>query len=675
MAQNYITISDETVIKLTVNQGLESQRTNETLGTFTIGELAYTRDTGRLFVGDNSDGEAGHRGIQETIGGSLVGNKYLGLIDSKPLATSFNNGDALSYEHDTATEKGLLTKDSKFRIHADSSADVTWDNWDRHAIYNAKYNAYNGDFMYDIYQNAFILFDTRITPANQPKVKLDEHGIPVEPETFIVDGQEISSDSPEAANIKHRSPILNYQINGRENGSNTVVYGDGYVVMRNIEPDNVTIRFRPKSFQANGLPEDGTGNYTHNLLEVCDVPMSILEKKFTDDFTFTNGIALNKNLAHIASITGQNGTIKFPNDISFATSAAKGRDGKVIMNWHLNEPPNIAAPSNKAYYLKLTPTKKYKDNRGDEVVSFKADIVPERKIQAPRYYIKLDGIQSSQPASNSLILDESATKPDSPVTLKADLSSIGTKFSSDFVVDNSIQLNKYLTDIISITPRKNASLELPANIAIAGKEDNTKPKETFFHLRFKKPNGIEAPSNEVYYLAFRPTTKTNTNNGSICTFSGEFVTKEGVELDPKFPENDYLGNYAKLNHLKTPAEIGKTTNLTEMTDVQVNFVISANKLQIFPQSDKFSANSALDVYIPDIASSILVRVDYDPAHNETMELIAGVNNYARRLMRVSSVDSRIVELPICSTWNMARRFILIMKTSQPVVLTYLAYRP
>ena len=135
MATNSIKIFDDTVIKLSVNQGLEPQRSTEILGNFTSGELAFTRDTGRLFVGDNSDGEREHAGIQETIGGTLVGNKYLGLVDSKPLVIFENNGEPLSYEKETQytgtqesanfKEPGLFTEKSKFRLHHE---DPKWDN-------------------------------------------------------------------------------------------------------------------------------------------------------------------------------------------------------------------------------------------------------------------------------------------------------------------------------------------------------------------------------------------------------------------------------------------------------------------------------------------------------------------------------------------------------------------
>ena len=103
MSQKEIRLFDDSVIKLTIKQGLESERypiiaingegngiTHEgasvnilnfdqisTLtGSFTTGELAYTRDTNRLFIGNLSEKLKDTQ--QQTLGGVLAGNKYLG---------------------------------------------------------------------------------------------------------------------------------------------------------------------------------------------------------------------------------------------------------------------------------------------------------------------------------------------------------------------------------------------------------------------------------------------------------------------------------------------------------------------------------------------------------------------------------------------------------------------
>lgn len=153
MSQNYIQIFDDTVIKMSVNQGLEDQRVSTTLGAFTMGELAFTRDSGRLFVGDNSDESEAHKKLQRTVGGILTGNKYLGKIDTRD--SSIEN------------EIGL---DSKFKLKSDdfsasSIDDLTeenWIRWNRASHYSKKYDAMNGDLLYDVNENSLILFDESV---------------------------------------------------------------------------------------------------------------------------------------------------------------------------------------------------------------------------------------------------------------------------------------------------------------------------------------------------------------------------------------------------------------------------------------------------------------------------------------------------------------------------------
>lgn len=427
MASNSIKIFDDSVIKLTVKQGLEEQRSNEVLGTFNSGELAYTRDTARLFIGDNSDGEPGHIGLQETVGGSLVGNKYLGLIDSKPLVINANNGEPLSFEVPTSStgtqeigtfiEPGLLTKDSKFRVHSADGADEKWDNWDRTAIYNPKYNAYNGDFMYDVYQNALILFDTRISgdpeAESQPQIKKDAEGNPVEPETFIVDGEEIRSDDPRALNLTRRSILQNYSKTNQDTTNSELVYGDGYVILRMVEPDNQTIRFKPRGFQQNGNPNT-ENNYTHNLLEVFHVPTAAIMNNFTDDFIITSGsdpkVSLNKKISQVESITGKSGEIKIPKNLSFSTSTNGGREATTYMRWVLNEPKGITVPTTQAYKLTLKPEDKKRTDNGNEYLSFNVDVKEDKPW---RYTINLEGgLESDQHNPYTLVIDEQAVSDD-----------------------------------------------------------------------------------------------------------------------------------------------------------------------------------------------------------------------------------------------------------------------
>jgi hypothetical protein len=64
-----INIYKDTVVKMTVKQGNETERDNANL---VYGELGYTRDSERLFIGRDSNGS----------GGILVGNKFMGVYDS-----------------------------------------------------------------------------------------------------------------------------------------------------------------------------------------------------------------------------------------------------------------------------------------------------------------------------------------------------------------------------------------------------------------------------------------------------------------------------------------------------------------------------------------------------------------------------------------------------------------
>lgn len=62
-----INITSDTVVKLVVRNGIDSDRKNVILST---GELGYTTDTQRLFVGDGSN-----------AGGKVVGNLFLGAVN------------------------------------------------------------------------------------------------------------------------------------------------------------------------------------------------------------------------------------------------------------------------------------------------------------------------------------------------------------------------------------------------------------------------------------------------------------------------------------------------------------------------------------------------------------------------------------------------------------------
>ena len=132
-SSQYIKIFNDTVLKQSILQGYESQRTNENLGKFTMGELAFTRDTGRVFVGtytDNKKEDDITSVIKEKPGGLLVGNKYFG-----------------------AFKGGVDTEGGKNLIHYPS--------------YNSNYGVYNGDYTFDVNSCSLLLFDSNIKNGNK----------------------------------------------------------------------------------------------------------------------------------------------------------------------------------------------------------------------------------------------------------------------------------------------------------------------------------------------------------------------------------------------------------------------------------------------------------------------------------------------------------------------------
>ena len=319
MSQKEIKLFDNSVIKLTIKQGLESERfpiTIEEAGKFTYintddttkdgnvtryddiitlsgslssGELGYTRDTNRLFVGNISDTTIGDS--QQTLGGVLSGNKYLGFIDSRRKSTnngstSENNAEALPL----SGAGGLLNKDSDYRSYNFSgSSDVegpfkTEDNkWPKLSYYNETYDAYDGDYVYDIYRNALILFDHNIKPEKGFSSENLSNGL-----------------ASESLGNKVKTPLLPlfYEKNlASSKGASNVynftkdMYGDGYVLLYNIVPDGDTLTFRKKGFDQNNKystvnsslePE----NYSYNILTLNNVPINLIKDEKHFDSTY-----------------------------------------------------------------------------------------------------------------------------------------------------------------------------------------------------------------------------------------------------------------------------------------------------------------------------------------------------------------------------------------------------
>lgn len=290
---NYIKIFNDSVLKQSILQGYQAQRTNTNLGSFTMGQLAFTRDTGRVFVGnEGANQEHKENDANPVQGGILVGNKYLGMIDSKPLGHCSPNDIPLNYavenvfytkdsvtgkDTDTIleTEQGVLLKGS---IHRKDRGK----HWSKDVDYIEKYDAYTGDYMFDIFNNAFILFDKNITTDETAQPRYASTLSPDKKQTFISDG----GDEIDGTEVTRRTKILD---NSNERNVNYPIYGDGYVIMRILEPDGITLGYKPRGYTELGIPsiddnEDNPWeNWSHNLLEIKSVPSKILIQSMSQD--------------------------------------------------------------------------------------------------------------------------------------------------------------------------------------------------------------------------------------------------------------------------------------------------------------------------------------------------------------------------------------------------------
>ena len=341
MASKFIKIFNDTVLKQTVLQGYELQRTNDNLGKICMGEVAFTRDTGRLFVGNFSTQEL-EDDIKYITGGILTGNKYLGIIDSRPLCHFNGNGDTgcypLNYDKNTSDkdknknypdEIGLFLKGSRYRQFKNNSESFKYggDGWNKKPEYIQKYGVYSGDYTFDLYNNALILFDKNIktnsgittTSSNNKETNISTGKL-----VWDITNQKESVKDAQGNDITDttiiRTPISN--INDVDNISQYPIYGDGYVVMRILEPDGVTIDYADKKFQ-NGEPITGKEkdkiyqykNWTHNILTV-KYPIDKISESF-DKENFTKGDGG-------ITLGSANGTLILPNKITLKDTGWEG---------------------------------------------------------------------------------------------------------------------------------------------------------------------------------------------------------------------------------------------------------------------------------------------------------------------------------------------------------------
>lgn len=392
MASNSIKVYNDTVLKQSILQGFQTQRTNENLGRFTMGELAFTRDTGRLFVGNYTNAS---KPLDSSYvkGGILSGNKYLGMIDSKPLihfsASGSTGWKPLSYFENTqdenvGTEYALFGENSKYR--KDDA-----NGWNKEATYIDKYGVYSGDYVYDIYENALIIFDKNITTnaSEQPLRKIVKSSNGKVEEIYLdkSSGEEISIQ-----NQTRRTPL--YNITEEPNLNERPIYGDGYVVMRLLEPDGKTIGYKDRTFKysdanynEDGSPLPNDNNWSHNLLEVKEVPASTLKASFNErQFHVVNDkMTLNPVLPNITELSGNKLTL--PSTVQFKNSISLKFNGTQVSNNSYKSDKILALyGSNGSYEVKLC----------------------EQFI--PSYTIKLnDGLINTQTGESIIVLSQEAS--------------------------------------------------------------------------------------------------------------------------------------------------------------------------------------------------------------------------------------------------------------------------
>ena len=324
MSQKEIRLYDDSVIKLTIKQGLEKERypvkvingngdainyegvsfnifnfdeISSQTGSFSSGELAYTRDTNRLFIGNLSDKLNGKQ--QQTLGGVLAGNKYLGYIDSRN-GSDETDTQPLPLSNISSTNKEeLLLENSSYRsyefVDKDGTHIPTEDRkWPRLSYYNEKYDAYDGDIMYDAYRNAIILFDHNIVPGDDfihntnSKFKT--------PLNARFEGQDVE-DIEEKRIVKKFTEDM---------------YGHGYVLLYNVIPDGETLTFEPRNFT-----EIGTPNYSQNVIKVNKVPSSAIIDALDGNIFTTNSNGLISFSVEFSDKLGELPSFTIDNPVSY----------------------------------------------------------------------------------------------------------------------------------------------------------------------------------------------------------------------------------------------------------------------------------------------------------------------------------------------------------------------
>ena len=231
-----------------------------------------------------------------------MGNKYLGIIDSRPIAyvqdkTTGSTGlIGLSYENENANEEALFKTNTRVKKEGNTN------DWNNDPSFNSTYGAYNGDYLYDVWRNALIIFDNNIKPNSNAVTVKD----PFTTEEKVFD--KLNTNITETGRI--RTPIEDLSNNKKM--KDYPIYGNGYVIFRLLEPDGKTIRFQPREITSTDTYGKNIGNWTHNILEV-DFSADNIISAFNNATFANNGGTIDINNLKLKS----NSTVELPRLITF----------------------------------------------------------------------------------------------------------------------------------------------------------------------------------------------------------------------------------------------------------------------------------------------------------------------------------------------------------------------
>lgn len=427
MSKNHIKIFDDTVLKQSINQGTEIQRTASNLGRFTMGELAFTRDTGRVFVGNGSSKDYSElHGVPEVLGGILTGNKYLGYIDSKPLSwwkqgeyssiplnydseTHYKNNEnesSTTTSKETYTkESSMLGKDSKYRNKLGKDGNRYIGKWERDSVYNETYDAYNGDYLYDIYQNALILFDTNISERSNNISGVIDAVEDKREQFYDNDGNPLPIDEQ-----YRRTKIQNLNDDYHVNHP---IYGDGYVIFKNIEVDGKSIKFKEKVFNSDGSIDTGSKvnlqseNFSHNIIEIGEVSASSIIGSLSDKHfqisSNLNSIELKDVVNGIHGFTNVENSFTLPQILTLSSNPISDTDKKTEdITFDFTDSNTITTANEDELTLKLI--QKVENINGETIQIPGQFFASVAKPLSSEFYIRLDnGLINSGPGNSDYI--------------------------------------------------------------------------------------------------------------------------------------------------------------------------------------------------------------------------------------------------------------------------------